>query len=227
MRSRQRSLPTQRVDDARALARHLARERGERHRPYALSLSSPCCQRTGDLARLRLPRKPAGTAITCWRCSVSWRLAGEFGEPAIVARHAGTRSPTRTASGSAPPNSRPRPSGRGGLSQRPHWIPHFATQAVVVRRSACTSAETPTTARHAQPLVARTHGDNGHDGQPPIVLASIRQSAVVGGTVRPTGVAWLRARLDTEQVRPTWRVASWISPDALSLESLATTLSAG
>ena len=181
MRSRQRSLPTQRVDDAKALARYLARERGERRRPYALSLSSPCCQRTGDLARLRLPRRPAGTSITCWRCSVSWRLAGEFGEPANVARHAGTRSPTRTASGSAPPNSRPRASARSDL-------PSVRTGSPILRLRPSSCADRLTRLQRRQrrrsgtePLVARTHDDTGHDGQPPKVLASIRQSAVVGG----------------------------------------------
>ena len=91
-----------------SLGKHLDVERVARPRPYPSIGSSRCYPTTVDSPPLRSPRRPAGAAIKYSTFSESWRQPAGSDGPANVARHAGTRSPTRTESASVLPNWRPR-----------------------------------------------------------------------------------------------------------------------
>jgi hypothetical protein len=108
MRRRPRFQANRHWDRVGSLGDHLGGERLARPRPYPPIGSSRCYPTTVDSPPLRSPRRPAETAIKYSTFSESWRQPAGSDGPANVARHAGTRSPTRTESASVLPNWRPR-----------------------------------------------------------------------------------------------------------------------
>jgi hypothetical protein len=108
MRRRPRSQANRRLDRVGSLGKHLDGERVARPRPYPSIGSSRCYPTTVDSPPLRSPRRPAEPAIKYSTFSESWRQPAVSEGPANVARHAGTRSPTRTESARVLPNWRRR-----------------------------------------------------------------------------------------------------------------------
>ena len=107
VRPRPKSHANRRLDRVGGLRKHRGRERVGRWRPSPAIVSSRCYQPTVDSPHPRSPRRPAGTATKYSTFSESWRQPVGSDAPANVARHAGTRSPTRTESASVLPNWRP------------------------------------------------------------------------------------------------------------------------
>jgi len=108
VRRRPRSQANRHRHRVGSLGKHLGGERLARPRPYPPIGSSRCYPTTVDSPPLRSPRRPAGTAIKFSTFSASWKPPVESDGPANVVRHAGTRSPTRTAFASVLPSWRPR-----------------------------------------------------------------------------------------------------------------------